>query len=86
MAEKMREGKVRCSFCQKTEDQVRKLIAGPDGKVFISKALLSQKGGNEQMRRRLAEINRTRIDFSKLRVRPNQNFLSERFQTYRSFQ
>ena len=31
----MREGKVRCSFCQKTEDQVRKLIAGPDGKVFI---------------------------------------------------
>lgn len=57
-----------------------------DGKVFISKALLSQKGGNEQMRRRLAEINRTRIDFSKLRVRPNQNFLSERFQTYRSFQ
>ena len=35
MAEKIREGKVRCSFCQKTEDQVRKLIAGPDGKVFI---------------------------------------------------
>ena len=35
MAEKMREGKVRCSFCQKTEDQVRKLIAGPDGKTFI---------------------------------------------------
>lgn len=31
MAEKMREGKIRCSFCQKTEDQVRKLIAGPDG-------------------------------------------------------
>ena len=34
MAEKMREGKVRCSFCHKSEDQVRKLIAGPDG-VFI---------------------------------------------------
>ena len=31
MAEKIREGKVRCSFCEKTEDQVRKLIAGPDG-------------------------------------------------------
>ena len=31
MAEKIREGKIRCSFCQKTEDQVRKLIAGPDG-------------------------------------------------------
>ena len=34
MANKMREGKVRCSFCNKTEDQVRKLIAGPNG-VFI---------------------------------------------------
>lgn len=34
MANKMREGKVRCSFCSKTEDQVRKLIAGPNG-VFI---------------------------------------------------
>ena len=34
MAEKIREGKVRCSFCQKTEDQVRKLIAGPNG-AFI---------------------------------------------------
>ena len=30
MADKMRDGKVRCSFCHKTEDQVRKLIAGPD--------------------------------------------------------
>ena len=35
MAEKMREGKVRCSFCHKSEDQVRKLIAGPDGSTFI---------------------------------------------------
>ena len=26
--------KVRCSFCNKTEDQVRKLIAGPGG-VYI---------------------------------------------------
>ena len=34
MAEKMRDGKVRCSFCHKSEDQVRKLIAGPEG-VFI---------------------------------------------------
>lgn len=34
MAEKIRDGKVRCSFCHKSEDQVRKLIAGPEG-VFI---------------------------------------------------
>ena len=26
--------KIRCSFCNKTEDQVRKLIAGPGG-VYI---------------------------------------------------
>jgi ATP-dependent Clp protease ATP-binding subunit ClpX len=36
MAEKIRggDGRVRCSFCNKTEDQVRKLIACPDG-AFI---------------------------------------------------
>lgn len=34
MADKIRDGKVRCSFCHKSEDQVRKLIAGPDG-AFI---------------------------------------------------
>lgn len=34
MAEKIKEGRVRCSFCHKTEDQVRKLIAGPEG-VYI---------------------------------------------------
>ena len=31
MAGKMNEDKVRCSFCNKTQDQVRKLIAGPNG-------------------------------------------------------
>jgi len=34
MAGKSTEGKVRCSFCNKTQDQVRKLIAGPAG-VYI---------------------------------------------------
>ncbi len=34
MADKKRDGRIRCSFCNKTEDQVRKLIAGPDG-VYI---------------------------------------------------
>ena len=33
MAIKMGD-KIRCSFCNKTEDQVRKLIAGPSG-VYI---------------------------------------------------
>ena len=39
MAEKMREGKVRCSFCQKTEDQVRKLIAGPNGAYICDECI-----------------------------------------------
>ena len=31
MAGKNMDDKVRCSFCNKTQDQVRKLIAGPNG-------------------------------------------------------
>ena len=34
MAGKSSDGSIRCSFCNKTQDQVRKLIAGPDG-VYI---------------------------------------------------
>ena len=34
MAGNNSDGKVRCSFCNKTQDQVRKLIAGPTG-VYI---------------------------------------------------
>lgn len=34
MADKMRDMKIRCSFCGKPEEQVRKLIAGPEG-VYI---------------------------------------------------
>ena len=31
MAGKNSNDRVRCSFCNKTQDQVRKLIAGPNG-------------------------------------------------------
>lgn len=34
MAGKMNENKVKCSFCGKAQDQVRKLIAGPNG-IYI---------------------------------------------------
>lgn len=34
MADKKANTKIRCSFCNKTQDQVRKLIAGPEG-VYI---------------------------------------------------
>ena len=39
MAEKIRDGKIRCSFCHKTEDQVRKLIAGPDGSFICDECV-----------------------------------------------
>ena len=41
MADKVREGKVRCSFCHKTEDQVRKLIAGPEERIFVMNVSVS---------------------------------------------
>ena len=31
MAGRMEDKKLRCSFCNKTQEQVRKLIAGPNG-------------------------------------------------------
>ena len=34
MAGKSSDGSIRCSFCNKTQDQVKKLIAGPEG-VYI---------------------------------------------------
>ena len=34
MAGRILDGQIRCSFCNKTQDQVRKLIAGPNG-VYI---------------------------------------------------
>ena len=34
MAGKNNDNRVRCSFCNKTQDQVRKLIAGPNG-IYI---------------------------------------------------
>ncbi len=43
MAEKIREGKVRCSFCHKSEDQVRKLIAGPDGAYICDECVVSAR-------------------------------------------
>ena len=38
MAGKNSEDKVRCSFCNKTQDQVRKLIAGPNGAYIFDES------------------------------------------------
>ena len=40
MADKTRDSKIRCSFCNKSEEQVRKLIAGPDG-AYICDACIN---------------------------------------------
>lgn len=39
MADKIRESKIRCSFCNKPEEQVRKLIAGPDGAYICDECI-----------------------------------------------
>ena len=39
MAIKGNEPRIRCSFCGKTEDQVRKLIAGPDGAYICDECI-----------------------------------------------
>ena len=36
MAGRNSEDKIRCSFCGKSQDQVRKLIAGPNGAYTVS--------------------------------------------------
>ncbi len=51
MSDRIRDTKIRCSFCNKTEDQVRKLIAGPkgtyicDGCVEICTEILEEEFG-----------------------------------------
>ena len=39
MAMKGNEPKVRCSFCGKTQEQVRKLIAGPNGTYIFDECV-----------------------------------------------
>lgn len=39
MASKIVDDKIRCSFCNKTQDQVRKLIAGPNGAYICDECI-----------------------------------------------
>ena len=39
MSDKTRDDKIRCSFCHKPEEQVRKLIAGPDGAYICDQCI-----------------------------------------------
>ena len=58
----------------------------PDGKVFVSAKLLSQKKMNEKFYQYLTDIDGMKIDFSKLRVPPDKDYLAKRFQNYRLHQ
>ena len=55
--------KIRCSFCNKTEDQVRKLIAGPNGVyicdecVDICSEIIEEEMEEEEMAEEIAAIN-----------------------------
>ena len=63
MAGKFNENKVRCSFCGKTQDQVRKLIAGPNGIyicdecVDICADIIEEEYDEEQPTQESMEIN-----------------------------
>ncbi|HUM83391.1 MAG TPA: ATP-dependent Clp protease ATP-binding subunit ClpX [Lachnospiraceae bacterium] len=56
-------GRIRCSFCGKTEDQVRKMISGPNGVyicdecVEICAEIVDEEHGNEQETPEDADIN-----------------------------
>ena len=55
--------KIRCSFCNKTEDQVRKLIAGPNGVyicdecIDICSEIIEEEMEDEEIAEELSEIN-----------------------------
>ena len=55
--------KIRCSFCNKTEDQVRKLIAGPNGVyicdecIEICSEIVEEEMEEEEIAEEIAEIN-----------------------------
>ena len=53
MAIKNGDYKIRCSFCGKTEDQVRKLIAGPDGSYICDECVESAQ---RSLKKKLPEI------------------------------
>lgn len=63
MAGKNTDSKVRCSFCNKTQDQVRKLIAGPGGIyicdecVEICSDIIEEEYDNERVSEDVPDIN-----------------------------
>ena len=53
MAIKNGDYKIRCSFCGKTEDQVRKLIAGPEDLISVMSVW---KSAQRSLKKKLPEI------------------------------
>lgn len=68
--------KIRCSFCNKTEDQVRKLIAGPGGVYICDECIdICSEIMEEEMEEEFAEENEREINL--LKPREIKAFLDE---------
>ena len=62
MAGKSSDDKIRCSFCNKTQNQVRKLIAGPAGVYICDECIdicedILEEGFEEDLSEEKLEIN-----------------------------
>lgn len=74
MAGRMDDKKLRCSFCNKTQDQVRKLIAGPNGAYICDECvdICSEIIGDE-----LEETTEESHEINLLKPREIKAFLDE---------
>ena len=79
MADKVKEGKVRCSFCHKTEDQVRKLIAGPNGAYICDECvdICSEIIDEELMDAPNADAEQEAFDINLLTPQEMKSFLDD---------
>lgn len=66
MAIKGNDMRIRCSFCGKTEDQVHKLIAGPDGAYICDECVeICSEIIQEEMEEEYAQVDSDEINLMK---------------------
>ncbi len=76
MAGKRSDDKIRCSFCKKSQDQVRKMIAGPDG-LFICDECVEVCNDIVSEELEELEYDATDFDFNLLKPVEIKNFLDD---------
>jgi len=77
MASKIGEGKVRCSFCNKTQDEVRKLIAGPSGVYICDECVEICEDILNDLEDEDEELLKGEFDINLLKPAQIKNFLDE---------